>query len=360
MFSSQRGTGLSEQSHTSEMVTEQTSISTEAPATAEEQQSEMPPMGMPPQDGPSPRGREPPPPGTYPVHPGAARYVGQPPPYQAAQQPPYPQGFPPYGFPPPMYPPGGPPPFGQGPPFLGGFPGSFPAQHAHLQNKPDNASSRRKSPGRKSKSLQGPEDGSEEKSLTNEMREGAPPAMQEMPSVDPMRSAFHFFVDDMQDKLRQAALEEVKSSTKGEEVDLFLLNTNLNSRLMKEWEGAKQSVRDEYLNKEEEDQNRFMKEDEIANRHCATLTARARSPRHAAAQAGTGRKPREREESVSYENGELTGEHEDPGKKRDVAPPEEKGESPVENGESPTKKIRTGGETARIVCDSRCQRGETQ
>lgn len=335
------------------MVTEQTSISVGAPPTTEDQQSEMPPMGMPPQEGMAPRDREAPP------YAGAPRYGGQPPPYQAAQQP-YPpptsgafppQGFPPYGFPPHMFPPGGPTPYGQGhQPFLGGFPGPFPPQHARLpqESKLENFGShhqqqQQKNPRPKSKAPRKPQDDSEEKPLITEMMREAPPKppiQPEMPTaVEPMRSAFHFYVDDMQDKLRPAAVEEVKRSTKEKEVDLFLLNTSLNSRLMKEWEDSERSVRDVYLNKEEEDQKRFMKEDEIASRHCATLTARARSPRHPGSHAGTSRKPREQDESASYETGDFTGE--DVYKKRGDASPEEKGEFPAENGESPTKKIRT-------------------
>jgi len=48
---------------------------------------------------------------------------------------------------------------------------------------------------------------------------------------------------------------------------------------MKAWEDATSETRAKYLTKEEEDRRRFMTEDEITSRHCATLTARARSPR---------------------------------------------------------------------------------
>jgi hypothetical protein len=48
---------------------------------------------------------------------------------------------------------------------------------------------------------------------------------------------------------------------------------------MKAWEELKKEERDTYMVKEEEDRRRFMEEDEIASRHCATLTARGKSPR---------------------------------------------------------------------------------
>lgn len=154
-------------------------------------------------------------------------------------------------------------------------------------------------------------------------------------NVKPMRSAFRFFVNDMQDNLRQIAEEEVKRSTKSQEVDLYLLNTNLNSRLMKEWEDAEEDVRDMYMNKEEADRKRFMADDDIASRHCATLTARARSPRFGAGGPPPGNRKGHTndydDEERSFESGTSFGKEEED-KKRD---------SPTENDESPTKKSRT-------------------
>jgi hypothetical protein len=50
---------------------------------------------------------------------------------------------------------------------------------------------------------------------------------------------------------------------------------------MKAWEALPQESRDAFMVQEEDDRRRFMEEDEIANRHCATLTARGKSPRAA-------------------------------------------------------------------------------
>ena len=100
-------------------------------------------------------------------------------------------------------------------------------------------------------------------------------AAAEPTQVKPMRSDFHFFVDDMRDKIRPLSENELGRHSENK----FLLHTNMNARLMKAWEDATDETRAEYLTKEEEDRRRFMAEDEIASRHCATLTARARSPR---------------------------------------------------------------------------------
>ena len=97
--------------------------------------------------------------------------------------------------------------------------------------------------------------------------------------VKPIRSDFHFFVKAKADEYRKLAEEEVRKTTEGSELDLFLVNSNLNTRLMKAWEDLKKEERDIYVVKEEEDRRRFMEEDEIASRHCATLTARGKSPR---------------------------------------------------------------------------------
>lgn len=76
------------------------------------------------------------------------------------------------------------------------------------------------------------------------------------------------------------AEEEVRKSLKSDEkLDPLLVNTNLNTRLKMAWENLTNDERDAFMIKEEEDRRRFMEEDEIASRHCATLTARGKSPR---------------------------------------------------------------------------------
>jgi hypothetical protein len=98
--------------------------------------------------------------------------------------------------------------------------------------------------------------------------------------VKPIQSDFHFFVAYMRDKLKAAAEEEVRqvSKSQAETLDMYLVNSNLNCRLMKAWEDLTVADREGYTKKEQEDRRRFMLDDEIASRHCATLTARARSP----------------------------------------------------------------------------------
>jgi hypothetical protein len=82
------------------------------------------------------------------------------------------------------------------------------------------------------------------------------------------------------EKCRKLSEEEVRKSAKAEgELDHFLVNSNLNTRMMKLWEDLKSEERGSYMVKEEDDRRRFMEEDEIASRHCATLTARGKSPR---------------------------------------------------------------------------------
>lgn len=110
--------------------------------------------------------------------------------------------------------------------------------------------------------------------------------------VLPMQSDFHFYA--MAHKAEQLRIAQdivrrhTPSSTGESEAkpDPCLVITALNERLMKCWEGESAQVRLEYFAKEEEDRRRFMTEDEIASRHCATLTARAKSPKTGKADSG--------------------------------------------------------------------------
>ena len=101
--------------------------------------------------------------------------------------------------------------------------------------------------------------------------------------VKPIQSEFHLFVADMREKLKEAAEKEVMESLKkkqGKDVsdmDPFLVYTNLNDRLMRAWEQLSREEREVYSGKEEDDRRRFMEEDEVASRHCFTLTARVRA-----------------------------------------------------------------------------------
>jgi len=102
---------------------------------------------------------------------------------------------------------------------------------------------------------------------------------QDLYSVSPMRSDFHFFAADQKDKcLASAKAVAQKGSTCGNPQALEVF-TALNEQIMELWEGQTGVTRSSYMSKEEEDRRRFMQEDEIAGRHCATLTARSKSPR---------------------------------------------------------------------------------
>ena len=141
--------------------------------------------------------------------------------------------------------------------------------------------------------------------------------------VKPIQTDFHFFVKEHLEKYRKLAEEEVKKTLKDGETDLdpLLVNSNLNTRLMKAWEDLTKEDRDAYMVKEEADRRRFMEDDEIASRHCATLTARGKSPRVVGG-----------ENKVKKEDEETT---EEP--KRPVPEAEASGE---ETHESPTKKSK--------------------
>jgi hypothetical protein len=82
---------------------------------------------------------------------------------------------------------------------------------------------------------------------------------------------------DVRDVIKVEAEKEVANSTKGKDLDRYLVNTNLNTRMMKAWEDLSQEEREGYMHKEEQDRRRFMEEDEVASRHCFTLTARLSS-----------------------------------------------------------------------------------
>lgn len=110
--------------------------------------------------------------------------------------------------------------------------------------------------------------------------------MEEEPKVEPMKQDFHFYATDHYEDAKQACQQQLENSLadgsipeKNNENQLYLLTTLLNARLIQNWEAAPPSTRAEYLKKEEADRKRFMSEEEVASRHCATLTARRRSPK---------------------------------------------------------------------------------
>lgn len=127
--------------------------------------------------------------------------------------------------------------------------------------------------------------------------------------VKPIQTDFHFFVKEHIEAHRKLAEEQVRSGMEDEsdELDPILVNTNLNTRLMKAWEALSKESRDAYMIQEEADRRRFMEDDEIASRHCATLTARGKSPRvvgsdnlkDGAQQEKTKKEPQDEENSIS-------------------------------------------------------------
>ncbi|KAL7460402.1 hypothetical protein ACHAXS_000853 [Conticribra weissflogii] len=105
--------------------------------------------------------------------------------------------------------------------------------------------------------------------------------------VEPMKQDFHFFAMENY----EATNEDCRRKVENEKIDvdgndgdkesdrLFIQTTLLNSQLLSKWENATPATRALYMRKEEADRKRFMSEEEIASRHCATLTARKRSPK---------------------------------------------------------------------------------
>ena len=116
--------------------------------------------------------------------------------------------------------------------------------------------------------------------------------------VQPIQTDFHFFVKERRSEFQKLAEDEVLASIRTKKsdpdfplalVDPVLINTNLNTRLMRAWEHLTPEQREVYMTKEEQDRRRFMEEDEIASRHCATLTARGKSPRTTYTENGNGK-----------------------------------------------------------------------
>lgn len=169
--------------------------------------------------------------------------------------------------------------------------------------------------------------------------------------VKPIRSDYHFFVLENADKHRKLAEDEVRKSTDGDELDRFLVNSNLNTRLMKAWEELSKEDRDTYMVKEEEDRRRFMEEDEIASRHCATLTARGKSPK-------SSEKGKKEERQESETEPAISPDRESPSRKEGTKPDSVEGEkrgeeaSTVEPNESETVEVESSKKRLSIPSTS--------
>ena len=95
-----------------------------------------------------------------------------------------------------------------------------------------------------------------------------------------MKQDFHFYGKEHYNTVVEECKRKLQASNLlTAENELYLTNTLLNATLIHNWEKAPQSTRTHYLKLEEGDRKRFMSEDEVASRHCATLTARKRSPK---------------------------------------------------------------------------------
>mmetsp|Transcript_18687 Transcript_18687/g.22905 ORF Transcript_18687/g.22905 Transcript_18687/m.22905 type:complete len:438 (+) Transcript_18687:180-1493(+) len=151
------------------------------------------------------------------------------------------------------------------------------------------------------------------------------------PGVNAMRSDFHFFASDH----KEEAFEKIRKEASDSKTTTFQTMTSLNERVLRMWEDASPRTRTIYMQKEEADRYRFMSEDEIASRHCATLTSRftEKNPTPPKVEKGVANVVTKDEEDESQERTSRS--------KR--AQPEtqiEVDKSP--ETESPTKKVRSG------------------
>ena len=96
-----------------------------------------------------------------------------------------------------------------------------------------------------------------------------------------MKQDFHFYATEKYSEILTECKRKLHSANLPDNV--YLSTTLLNSTLIHNWETAPKDTRDDYLKLEEADRKRFMSEDEVASRHCATLTARTRNPKMAGA-----------------------------------------------------------------------------
>jgi hypothetical protein len=164
-------------------------------------------------------------------------------------------------------------------------------------------------------------------------------AEESLSDVKPIKTDYHFFVLEKMKEMKLLAEQEVRESMKdkGKKVDSYLLNSNLNTRLMRAWEKLPTEERTLYMKKEEDDRRRFMDEEEVASRHCATLTSRHQGP-------SLSKKPLERrlQEAVDESKSEAFSEFSDASSSADG--PAKHTTEPTRLEESPAKKHRTENE----------------
>lgn len=167
-------------------------------------------------------------------------------------------------------------------------------------------------------------------------REREEEAMEQvLKSVKPIQTDYHLFIEEEKKKFVELAAKDGGD-------DPYLRNSSLNYRLKAAWEGLDASRREIYLKREELDRKRFMEEEEIANRHCATLTARNSTPT-----------PRKKSQHQSTAEVTVDDEEDEDGETRDETRDEtmnkrvrEKEET--DGNESPTKKERAQQEAEAV------------
>lgn len=150
-------------------------------------------------------------------------------------------------------------------------------------------------------------------------------------SVKPIQTDYHLYIEEQKEKFMEEATKEAGD-------DAYLRNSNLNFRLKAAWESLESSQRAVYLKREELDRKRFMEEEEIASRHCATLTARHTTP------IARTKKPQSTAEVTVDEE-----EEEDDDEARDEPSKRGREKESTDPNDSPLKKERVNEQAENVV-----------
>lgn len=154
---------------------------------------------------------------------------------------------------------------------------------------------------------------------------------QVLKSVKPIQTDYHLYIAEQMDKCKILAEKDGGN-------DAYLRNSSLNYHLKAAWESLEPSQRAVYLKREELDRKRFMEEEEIASRHCATLTARHSTP--------TTRKKSQSTAEVTVDDDEEDDEEEEV---RDEPSKRRREKEETDTNESPTKKERVHVQADSVV-----------
>jgi hypothetical protein len=159
--------------------------------------------------------------------------------------------------------------------------------------------------------------------------------------VKPMRSDFHFYAEDH----KKDIIHDIESNVDAS--DPVELMSELNERLLKRWEDETDKVRNLYMAKEEADRTRFMNEEEIESRHCATLTSRPKSVGSTHSDKDSKSTPKNEADNVNNDNGQQQqGDHDDhDNEEEDKDNEDDNGDEKEEDDyESPSKKLKEDDE----------------